>query len=200
MNASKKKILEAAAELFSQKGFAAVTTKELAAEAHISEVTLFRHFSSKRDIFSSIMELMIRYPSLEYMGPESFIGQWHTDMSRFTGIIRQFYQENRRIILMLWKDSERNINDLPEISDFLQMLEHRVIAYIQRYWLMDKPDEAEPLARSYMSALTGILLNKNICQLLPPGKTIQEDTDILTQAYYELLTNRNEWINTQGSA
>ena len=44
-------IIEAAMELFIEKGYKSTTTFEIADAAGISEVTLFRNFDSKKDIF-----------------------------------------------------------------------------------------------------------------------------------------------------
>lgn len=54
-------ILEAATKLFRSRGYAIVTTKDVAAEAEVSEATLFRYFTSKHDLFfASIGEWMTR--------------------------------------------------------------------------------------------------------------------------------------------
>jgi AcrR family transcriptional regulator len=47
----RKRILDAAMTVFIEKGFNRSTTLEIAEAAGISEVTLFRYFSSKREIF-----------------------------------------------------------------------------------------------------------------------------------------------------
>lgn len=47
----KKQILEAAMEVFIEKGFKGSTTLEIAKKANISEVTIFRYFPSKREMF-----------------------------------------------------------------------------------------------------------------------------------------------------
>ena len=46
-----KQILDAAMTVFVEKGYNGTTTLEIAEAAGISEVTLFRHFSSKQEIF-----------------------------------------------------------------------------------------------------------------------------------------------------
>ena len=46
-----KQILESALNVFIEKGYNGSTTQEIANAAGISEVTLFRHFSSKQEIF-----------------------------------------------------------------------------------------------------------------------------------------------------
>lgn len=49
-------ILDAAMTVFVKKGFTAGTTLEIAKAANVSEVTLFRHFASKQDIFLAGIE------------------------------------------------------------------------------------------------------------------------------------------------
>lgn len=51
----RKAIVAAAVPLFARKGFAGTTTKELAEAARISEALLFRHFPSKKHLYSEIL-------------------------------------------------------------------------------------------------------------------------------------------------
>jgi AcrR family transcriptional regulator len=48
-------IIEAALPLFARKGFAATTTKEIAAAAGVSEGLIFRHFPSKAALYEAIL-------------------------------------------------------------------------------------------------------------------------------------------------
>ena len=58
-------ILQAAMMLFAEKGFSATTTRELAQRAEVNEVTLFRHFRSKTELYHQILEEIRRlYPPL----------------------------------------------------------------------------------------------------------------------------------------
>jgi AcrR family transcriptional regulator len=54
MNA-RREILDAATALFSERGFAAVSTKEIAKRAHVHEATIFRKFKSKAAIEEAII-------------------------------------------------------------------------------------------------------------------------------------------------
>lgn len=49
-------ILDAAAELFSRRGFAGTTTREIAAAAGTTETVLFRHFPTKQSLYAAILE------------------------------------------------------------------------------------------------------------------------------------------------
>jgi DNA-binding transcriptional regulator YbjK len=47
---TRQRILEAAERVFSRDGFQGATTREIAREAGVNEVTLFRHFRSRDDL------------------------------------------------------------------------------------------------------------------------------------------------------
>ncbi|MBI3655171.1 MAG: TetR/AcrR family transcriptional regulator [Acidobacteria bacterium] len=49
-------ILRVAVDLFSRKGFRGTTTKEIAEQASVSEAIIFRHFATKRDLYSAIID------------------------------------------------------------------------------------------------------------------------------------------------
>ena len=53
------KILEAAIKLFAEKGFNGTTTKEIAETADVNEALIFRHFSTKRELYGAIIERKI---------------------------------------------------------------------------------------------------------------------------------------------
>jgi len=53
---TRQRILLAAAQVFAEKGYARATTRTLAAAAGVNEVTLFRHFGSKQNLFAAVIE------------------------------------------------------------------------------------------------------------------------------------------------
>lgn len=55
----KKQISDSAINVFVENGYNGSTTAEIAKAAKISEVTLFRHFESKKDIFMSSIEPIV---------------------------------------------------------------------------------------------------------------------------------------------
>ncbi|SFB03124.1 MULTISPECIES: TetR/AcrR family transcriptional regulator [unclassified Bacillus (in: firmicutes)] len=54
-----KRILAAAIESFSEKGFAATSTSEIAKKAGVAEGTIFKHFKTKKDLLMSIVAPMM---------------------------------------------------------------------------------------------------------------------------------------------
>lgn len=49
------KILEAAIEMFAEKGYAATSTSEIAKRAGVAEGTIFRHYKTKKDLLLAIV-------------------------------------------------------------------------------------------------------------------------------------------------
>ncbi|TCP58305.1 TetR family transcriptional regulator [Tumebacillus sp. BK434] len=55
-------ILEAAMKVFSEKGFSAARTSEVAKEAGVSEGTIFNYFKTKKDLLTSmVIPLVVRF-------------------------------------------------------------------------------------------------------------------------------------------
>ena len=52
----RRQILRLAVRLFSQRGFRGTTTKEIALAAGVSEAMVFRHFATKEELYSAILD------------------------------------------------------------------------------------------------------------------------------------------------
>ena len=56
----RNQIVSIAAELFSQKGFRGTTTKEIADHAGVSEAIIFRHFTTKDELYHAILDSKVK--------------------------------------------------------------------------------------------------------------------------------------------
>ena len=54
----REQILTAATEAFARSGFAATSLEDIAAEAGITRVILYRHFDSKNDLYQAVLDRM----------------------------------------------------------------------------------------------------------------------------------------------
>jgi AcrR family transcriptional regulator len=54
--ATREALIEAALELFTERGYAAVGTEEIVARAKVTRGALYHHFEDKRDLFRSVFE------------------------------------------------------------------------------------------------------------------------------------------------
>lgn len=60
---TRHRILREAAEMFADKGYAATTTREIAAAVQIRQPSLFHHFGSKQEILDSLLRISIEAPA-----------------------------------------------------------------------------------------------------------------------------------------
>jgi AcrR family transcriptional regulator len=61
-----RQILDAAGDVFSERGFAAATTAEIAKKAGVAEGTIYNYFHSKRELFIAVIrEFIITVPLLD---------------------------------------------------------------------------------------------------------------------------------------
>ncbi len=67
---TRKRILDSALALFSQKGFTGAATRDIARRAGVAEVTLFRHFVSKEALFKAVIGRYSFLPALEELLPQ----------------------------------------------------------------------------------------------------------------------------------
>ncbi len=65
---TRQRILEAALDLFSQRGFEAVSVRDIAGAVGIRESSLYNHFRSKRDIFDTIVTVCWQKAEAYYRG------------------------------------------------------------------------------------------------------------------------------------
>lgn len=69
----KLQILRVAVGLFSKKGFGGTTTKEIAQAAGVSEAMVFRHYATKQELYSAILDH--KACSGDSMNPEALVSE-----------------------------------------------------------------------------------------------------------------------------
>lgn len=94
---TKERILEAALEVFSQKGFHTATTDEIAERAGVGKGTLYRHFETKDKLFAELVAL--RLDELERKAGAIIDG--HDDVltmiSKYIRIYFEFFDRNQHL-------------------------------------------------------------------------------------------------------
>ena len=72
------RIINAAINIFSEKGFESTRTKEIAERAGVAEGTIFRYFPNKNAILERMVPLLIRVMLPRFSGPIEKILSSHT--------------------------------------------------------------------------------------------------------------------------
>ncbi len=67
---TKERILAAALEMFSQKGYDGTNIRELTASLGLAKSSMYRHFESKEAIWNALLDEMIEYYEARFGSPE----------------------------------------------------------------------------------------------------------------------------------
>ncbi|WP_040205999.1 TetR/AcrR family transcriptional regulator [Neobacillus jeddahensis] len=188
-----KKILIAAIESFSEKGYASTSTNEIAKKAGVAEGTIFRHYKTKKDLLMSIVGPIMT----KLIGP--FI------VNDFNKVLDQPYErvedflraaiENRRVALMkllpVIKIMLQEIPFQPELKEqFIEQIAknifQRVSTIIKHFQekgqLIELPPES--VTRMAMTNIFGYLFSRYI--LFPDGDW---DDELETERTIEFIMN-----------
>jgi len=116
---TKERILDAALEIFSQKGFHSATTEEIADRAGVGKGTLYRHFETKEKLFEELVRL--RLDELEREAGALIDG--HDDVltmiSKYIQVYLEFFDRNQRLYRLI-------------IQEQLDLGEHSPYNYFKR--------------------------------------------------------------------
>lgn len=109
----REQILESALTVFIEKGYNGSTTVDIAKEADISEVTLFRYFDSKKQIFMDAIEPIL----ITSLKKSLELSKDLEPMKQLEYILKnriKFISEHHEVIKLILMESQIN----PEIADF----------------------------------------------------------------------------------
>nr|ABL59933.1 TetR/AcrR family transcription regulator [uncultured bacterium] len=124
-----QRIIQAAARVFSQQGFAGATTRAIAAEAGINEVTLFRHFGSKKNLMLAVINQRSVLPEVRTALMGQLTGDYRQDLLHIGTHFLASTSERRNEILMTLFEAQR----LPEIRDIIAQVPLRQQKVLGQY-------------------------------------------------------------------
>lgn len=158
---TKDLIIDASLKVFSNKGYVSATTLEISKQAGVSEMTLFRHFQTKNNLFLIAIKKAVG---------ESLFSDIEVDLNvSFKQFIMQILDEKftlitKNILLVKMLIRESLSNTLPEELRFTKLIYNqvnkRVLYYVTHHKL--KVDAA-----SYTKVVVGLLLRYAIMEENP---------------------------------
>lgn len=95
-------ILKAAASAFAHRGFATTSMDDVAAEAGITRLILYRHFESKEDLYTSVLDQV--YERLSQESAVEFEGRRALSAVRALLVVGR---ENPDGLVLLWRHAAR---------------------------------------------------------------------------------------------
>ena len=103
---TREKILKAAIDLMSIKGYSATTTKEIAQVAGLSEMTLFRKFKTKQEILDNLIEKYTSsFQAKKLFVENDLVYDLEVDLANVSRTYQTFMNENKKVVLLAYKES-----------------------------------------------------------------------------------------------
>lgn len=103
---NKSKLMLAAIDLMADKGYKGVSTKEIAATAGVSEMTLFRNFGSKLNLLEQAVDRYHYSIEMEKLFNESLTWDLRADLHTICRMYHEIMQHNRKLFLIVLGDNE----------------------------------------------------------------------------------------------
>jgi AcrR family transcriptional regulator len=131
-NSTHQRILDAAYRVCAERGLHGATTREIADEAGVNEVTLFRHFGNKEKLIATLFERSVaaQMESLSEFEPD--INDLESDLLRYATRFNQVLFANEALIRTIIGESRRNPEQARQvICESARPMRERLIAYLQ---------------------------------------------------------------------
>ncbi len=127
---TRQRILEAAARMFAEQGYARATTRALAAEAGVNEVTLFRHFGNKQNLFAAVVEEYAA-PGLAAALQHKPSGDYRQDLLTMGHQVLNLMLERRDAVRLMLCEAEHFPQVREVIAQNPRRLRQALSAYLQ---------------------------------------------------------------------
>ncbi|MBS4209874.1 TetR/AcrR family transcriptional regulator [Bacillus sp. FJAT-50079] len=125
------RIINAAIELISEKGYKAATTKAIAQLAGVNEVTLFRHFGNKHGILKAIVQKFSYGPHLQKVMHEKVVWDVEIDLYNFSIEYQSYIMSIKDFVLIGFKEADAFPEINEEIANVPLFIKNELIDYFR---------------------------------------------------------------------
>ena len=189
---TEEKILNASILLFSQKGYTAVTTKEIAKEAGVCEMTLFRHFENKHNLFEKAFEKFMFFPKFRALF-EGLEWDLETDLIKICSSYQNMLYKNRKLILMYMKNEDQNpdfdVTMFRFPSEFKKLLNYYFEEMKNKGAILENP---ETLATSFLTTSFGLFITSLVMNKL----TFETDIQACILSYVRIFAKGITYVGS----
>jgi len=149
---TEKRIIEAAALVFAELGYARATTRKIAAEADVNEVTLFRYFGNKQNLFTAVLNHHAIPPESAGLFTSNLSGNYPDDMLNIGRFVMHLLWERREVMRMMLCEAAH----FPELQETLGQAPRRLRDMIAGYLKQQietgiiKPRDPNMMAQAFL--------------------------------------------------
>lgn len=161
------RLLYAAINLIAEKGYHAVTTKEIAKEASVSEMTLFRHFGTKKGILEAAIDEFYYTTSMKEIFQKKIVWDLEKDLLMISKSYHRIMRKNKKVIRIGIKEGSTVDGLLEQINKHPRQLKELLIDYfteMQKQGKINFFGSYESLAMTYLYMLYGEFISRNFVE------------------------------------
>lgn len=125
----RSRLLDAARELFAQKGYAGTSTREVSQRAEVAEILLFRHFGNKAGLYEeavlSPFEHFVDEYATRWAGHSIGEKPLESALRDYVAMLYEFFASHRSLLLALqrgWQDSPKTADHLNQSFTRMQQV------------------------------------------------------------------------------
>jgi AcrR family transcriptional regulator len=156
------RIILSASELFQEKGFHLVSMKNIASRANVSEMTVFRHFSSKKKVLEAVIKKISYIPPLKEVFEGKICWNLEIDLLLISETYQKIMTDNQLAFLITLREEKT----IPEVSEFIRQGPPQFKSFLKDYFcrMQDKKQivesDIESLALTFMAINFGYFFFK----------------------------------------
>ncbi|MBB3130653.1 AcrR family transcriptional regulator [Paenibacillus rhizosphaerae] len=192
---NRDRLMLTAIDLMAEKGYQGVSTKEIAAAAGVSEMTLFRQFGTKLQLLEQAIGCFHYAGEMEKLFSTRLTWSLREDLLQITRAYHDIMNRNRKLVLVMLRSAE--LSDLRDrAQDHPRQLQQLLTAYFQEMHRQGKvkaiDSEAQAMTFMWMNygAFISRLHNADLITAVSHEQFLQTSIELFVDA----LTPMNERI------
>ena len=186
MNETGEKIMKVALKLFSEQGYYSTTTKQIAKKAGVNELTVFRHFKNKANLFQVTTECYVLESHIDAILDGTNELCFDEAMIIITKRIYDLFVLNIKLYKVQLKlsDNEKDFIKLKLSRELNIILQGYFKKQIEKNQIVgDIEIMAVTLLNSLLGMFTVDILTNNTFTNIPMEKVVEEHTKQFITAY-----------------
>ncbi len=153
---TRERILSAAREVFSKKGYSGSTTKEISLVANVAEITLFRHFETKNNLFNEVILKFLVNPILKlnisrYKATEQVVQKIIDERT-------ETLRKNKDLFICTIYEAQFNDDIKDMVKSIFLKVHKELIHYIKKEEEKKDDETSEYRAQIILSTIVGLII------------------------------------------
>ncbi|MDZ8105794.1 MAG: TetR/AcrR family transcriptional regulator [Nostoc sp. DedQUE12a] len=129
---TRRRLIEAASQVFASLGVQGATTREIARLARVNEVTLFRHFASKEQLLGAVIENVLALQIEALARPQAWTQDLKIDLKRYAQLYNTMLEGHEDLIRTFIGEAKRHPEAARQvIQEAAKPLREKLVAYLQ---------------------------------------------------------------------